>query len=184
MNEMEEFWLPDLPREARRKSKWKPRRSQFALAEDLYARDGAFRCMHCGFEVPTHSPVSGVGNRNHCPVCLWSRHLDLLKGGDRLSVCKAAMRPVGLTFKRVHKKYGPAAAGELMLIHACTECGRLSINRVAADDHSRAVLEIFARSQQPDPGLLSRLSREGIDLLRAKDESLVHRQLFGTLEML
>ncbi|MFN2146641.1 MAG: RNHCP domain-containing protein, partial [Anaerolineales bacterium] len=28
-----------------------------------------FICEHCGAE------VSGVGFTNHCPVCLWSKHV-------------------------------------------------------------------------------------------------------------
>src|SRR5512139_2755149 len=95
---------------------------------------GDFRCLACGYLVSAQPVVSGVHNRNHCPYCLWSRHLDLYEAGDRLAACKAGMRPVGLTLKRSRDKYGGQAAGELMLVHQCSECGKLSINRIAADD--------------------------------------------------
>jgi hypothetical protein len=78
---------------------------------------------------------SGVQHRNHCPYCLWSRHLDHEKAGDRLSACKAGMRPIGLTYKRTRKKYGDQR-GEMMLVHLCLDCGKVSLNRVAADDDS------------------------------------------------
>ena len=55
-----------------------------------------FRCQHCGAYVSASRVLSGVSNRNHCPYCLWSRHLDLFEAGDRLAACKAPMRPVGL----------------------------------------------------------------------------------------
>ncbi len=71
--------------------------------------------------------------------------------GDRLSACKAGMRPVGLALKRVNKKYGSPKAGELMLVHACSECGKVSLNRLAADDDPQAVLETFEASLALDP---------------------------------
>jgi hypothetical protein len=80
--------------------------------------------------------LSGVNNRNHCSYCLWSCHLDLFAAGDRLSACKAPMKPIGLTMKKSRNKYQRERRGELMLIHECVECRTLSINRIAADDDS------------------------------------------------
>jgi len=45
------------------------------------------------------------------------------------------MRPIGLTYKRTRKKYGDQR-GEMMLVHLCMDCGKVSLNRVAADDDS------------------------------------------------
>jgi hypothetical protein len=42
-----------------------------------------FTCKHCGAFVSALSVASGVINRNHCPFCLYSRHVDLFKAGDR-----------------------------------------------------------------------------------------------------
>ena len=42
----------------------------------------SFRCIHCGAHVVTSPLYAGVLNRNHCPYCLWSRHLDLFAAGD------------------------------------------------------------------------------------------------------
>ena len=95
---------------------------------------GDFRCAHCHVIVPCAHLVSAVNNRNHCPYCLWSCHLDLYTAGDRLSACKAPMTPIGLTMKQSRNKYQRERRGELMLIHQCTECRTLSINRIAADD--------------------------------------------------
>src|SRR5688500_3395418 len=100
---------------------------------------GDFRCAHCHALVSSAHLLSGVHNRNHCPYCLWSCHLDLFAAGDRLSACKAPMRAIGLTMKAGRNKYQPDSRGELMLIHQCTDCGALSINRIAADDDSDTV---------------------------------------------
>jgi hypothetical protein len=137
-----------------------------------------FLCKHCNNTVSTAWFLSGVQNRNHCPYCLWSRHLDLYAAGDRLSACKAPMRPVGLTVKAAGKKYGPGH-GELMLIHLCMECERLSINRIAADDIPGNVLSVFEDSFELDMQFRSRLEAEGITVLTSIDHEDVHSQLFG-----
>ena len=62
-----------------------------------------FRCTHCGAFVTRDTLLSGVVNRNHCPYCLWSRHVDWQRAGDRMSACKGRMYPVGLALKRERK---------------------------------------------------------------------------------
>jgi hypothetical protein len=74
---------------------------------------GDFRCAYCRGWVSSASFVSGVHNRNHCPYCLWSRHLDLYAAGDRLSACKAPMQPVALTRKPGRGKYGPGPGAQI-----------------------------------------------------------------------
>lgn len=137
-----------------------------------------FRCKHCSAYVSTDPILSGVNNRNHCPYCLHSRHMDLYEAGDRLSACKAEMRPVGLSLKKTNKKYGQQQ-GELMIIHLCAECGSISINRTAADDDAETILDIFARSRQLDPQIKARILQSGIQLLAASDYDLVRARLYG-----
>ena len=141
--------------------------------------DDGFLCKHCQAFVSSASFLSGVGNRNHCPYCLWSRHLDLYAAGDRLSACKSPMRPVGLTLKANCKRYG-SGRGELMLIHLCVECAVFSINRIAADDDPENLLRVFEQSLGLDPSLRSRLQIEKIMILSAGDADSVKAQLFGT----
>ena len=140
--------------------------------------EAGFKCTHCHGFVTTQPGLSGVGNRNHCPLCLWSRHLDLYKPGDRLSACKAPMQPIGLTIKATRKKYGPGR-GELMLIHLCRECEKLSINRIAADDDPQTAFSIFEGSFRLDAGAHARLQACGVRALEAADRDTVHIQLFG-----
>jgi hypothetical protein len=137
-----------------------------------------FSCKHCGGYVTTDPASSGVRNRNHCPYCLWSRHVDLHAAGDRLAACKAPMRPLGLSLKATCNRYDPDA-GELMLIHLCTDCEALSINRIAADDIPETLFDVFEASQRLDAATRRRLQEEGLRLLQAVDGRLVRQRLYG-----
>ncbi len=137
-----------------------------------------FRCGHCQAFISTEPGLSCVQNRNHCPYCLWSRHLDLYVAGDRLSACKSLMQPIGLTVKHTYKKYGPGR-GELMLVHACRECETLSINRIAADDDPQRVLAVYKDSFRLCGPRRARLEAESIHVLKEVDMELVQVQLFG-----
>ena len=138
---------------------------------------GDFRCGHCGNHVSTAHMFSGVNNRNHCPYCLWSRHLDLYDAGDRLSACKGKMKPIGLTMKKSRNKYQIKSRGELMLIHECVECKSLSINRVAADDHPDSIMDIFCASLTMNNLVGIRYQEQGITLLTEME--IVSDQLYG-----
>jgi hypothetical protein len=138
-----------------------------------------FKCHYCLAHVCTHPILSGVNNRNHCPYCLRSRHVDLLRPGDRMSACKAIMEPIGLTIKQRQKKYGSGRAGELMLIHRCSVCGKLSINRVAADDLTERLMEVFHSSMEMDATSQQKLEANGILPLQEVDHTLVVNQLHG-----
>ncbi len=140
--------------------------------------EDGFPCKKCGFFVTANPGVSGVQNRNHCPCCLWSRHMDLFKPGDRLSACKALMRPIGLTVKRNGKKYGNGI-GELMLVHECNFCNAVSINRVAADDIPQILLVVLETTPQLVDSLQITLKMSGINLLSPCDSGLVQTILFG-----
>jgi RNHCP domain-containing protein len=144
---------------------------------------GDFRCAHCQVIVSSAHFISGVNNRNHCPYCLWSCHLDLFAAGDRLSACKAPMKPVGLTIKQSRNKYQRMGdhmpRGELMLIHECIGCNTLSINRIAADDDSATVMAVFQESLIPGHQLHNKCQADGILLLSTQDAEIVHTQLYG-----
>jgi hypothetical protein len=91
----------------------------------------SFKCGHCkAFVGPT---VSGGRHRNHCPLCLYSRHVDARQPGDRASTCRSLMAPTG-TFHR--------PKGEQVVLHRCLGCGVERYNRVAADDNPLACLRL------------------------------------------
>jgi len=138
---------------------------------------GDFKCASCHAIVSSMHMLSGVNNRNHCPYCLWSCHLDLYSAGDRLAACKAGMKPIGLTLKKSRNKYQLEPRGELMLIHACTECAIVSINRIAADDDPKTVLSVFQSSLDIDQNGL--YDRHGIVMLGTEDAGVIYTQLYG-----
>jgi len=144
----------------------------------LVSSFGDFKCGYCGNFVSAAHVLSGVNNRNHCPYCLWSRHLDLFAAGDRLSACKGQMKPIGLTMKRSRNKYQIKSRGELMLIHECVDCRSLSINRIAADDDSDSVMDVFQDSLTLNCQI--KYKAQGITLLT--DVDAVSEQLFGQSE--
>jgi len=65
-----------------------------------------FVCKNCG------ELVKGDGYTNHCPKCLYSRHVDE-DPGDRLEKCRGLMQPIGFDKKD----------GEYKIIHKCLKCG-------------------------------------------------------------
>jgi len=140
---------------------------------------GDFRCAHCHNIVSAAHLLSGVNNRNHCPYCLWSCHLDLFSAGDRLSACKGQMKPIGLTMKKGRNKYRLGERGELMLVHECTECRTLSINRIAADDDSENILNIFQDSFLYGHQMRQFCEGQGIVMLEAEATEMVYKQLYG-----
>jgi len=93
----------------------------------------AFTCTTCRFTTP--EATFGTKHRNHCPRCLWSRHVDE-SIGDRKAACKAPMEPIAIEV-RPH--------GEWAVVHRCTGCGVLRTNRIAGDDFERALLALALR---------------------------------------
>jgi len=143
-------------------------------------QDDSFYCLHCKQLVTANSRFSGVNNRNHCPVCLHSRHLDHFTPGDRLSSCMAEMAPLALTIKQSYKKYG-SPDGELMLVHRCTGCGKLSINRIAADDDADTLWRVYERSWELCQCDRIAMIRAGISPLILEQRQLVTVRLFGKI---
>jgi hypothetical protein len=94
-------------------------------------REECFRCRHCKLLVG--AVPSGGKHRNHCPFCLYSRHVDGRTPGDRASDCGCTMAPVGV-FTRPN--------GEYVLVHRCLGCAFERYNRIAADDIFELVLAL------------------------------------------
>lgn len=68
-----------------------------------------------------------------------------------------------------------------MLIHLCSVCEKISINRIARDDPEHKVLGIFRQSFDLEDKVRQRLNKVGIDLLEQADEEEIKAQLFGKL---
>ncbi len=77
-----------------------------------------FICDRCG------ARVTGTGYTNHCPACLWSKHVDV-HPGDRSSPCGGAMEPVSVG----------VISGVEKIVHRCTLCGFVRPQEAARDDN-------------------------------------------------
>ena len=88
-----------------------------------------FTCAHCG------AGVLGNGYTNHCPKCLWSRHVDN-NPGDRQSNCGGMMRPVAIESR----------GGEFIITHKCEKCGKIIKQKTSENDDMDAIIAISSDS--------------------------------------
>ncbi|MEQ1499934.1 MAG: RNHCP domain-containing protein [Parcubacteria group bacterium] len=90
-----------------------------------------FICEKCGKE------VSGNGYTNHCPQCLWSKHVDIFPG-DRENSCGGMMEPV-----RVEKN-----GREYNIIHKCVKCGFEKPNKAVKEDDFQMIIQVSAENSK------------------------------------
>ena len=95
--------------------------------------------MRCGLDVPLDAP--GTRHRNHCPTCLWSRHVDDVPG-DRAADCGAPMEPIAIHVR---------GDGEWVLVHRCTGCATVHLNRTAGDDNPLVLVRIAVQPLAKPP---------------------------------
>ena len=90
-------------------------------------RDEGFICEHCKQEV---SPL-GYTSRDHCPYCLYSKHVDIMPG-DRKNTCLGLLKPIGIEkFKDTYK-----------IIYKCETCKEIQKNIMAKDDNMDLIIEL------------------------------------------
>ncbi|PIZ98232.1 MAG: hypothetical protein COX78_03470 [Candidatus Levybacteria bacterium CG_4_10_14_0_2_um_filter_35_8] len=87
-------------------------------------------CEHCG------KKVMGGRYNNHCPFCLWSKHVDEIIPGDRESECEGIMEPIGVNLK--NRKW--------RIIQKCVECGKSFAVNSAPDDEFDIIIQLFQQS--------------------------------------
>jgi len=77
-----------------------------------------FICENCG------TKVKGNGYTDHCPICLWGKHVDV-NPGDRAAKCAGMMEPVR----------AEAKSGKYLLYYICKECGyKFRVKSLLEDD--------------------------------------------------
>ena len=77
--------------------------------------------------------IQGNGYTNHCPKCLFSKHVDI-NPGDRASLCDGLMEPIA---------YIKNSKKGLTLTHKCVKCGECKNNKLANNDSIEILLKIF-----------------------------------------
>ena len=142
-------------------------------------KNKGFVCINCQKWVVINSLNKKV-NRNHCPHCLWSKHVDENVAGDRMASCNTGMKPIGLTTKTARiDKWGEEVKGELMIIHQCNRCGKISLNRILSEDESSEIMNTFETGIKMDEKKREELKKKGIFILEDKDREEIKKQIFG-----
>lgn len=73
--------------------------------------------------------------RDHCPYCLYSKHLDI-NPGDRANSCQGLLKPIEIEkYKNTYK-----------IIYKCTKCNQIHKNRMANDDNFNLIIELSTRN--------------------------------------
>lgn len=88
-----------------------------------------FDCEHCG------ASVTGNGYTDHCPVCLWGKHVDV-NPGDRMAECGGAMEPVAVSMRNQIYR----------IEYKCQRCGHQFTVRAGKNDDFDRILLIAATS--------------------------------------
>ena len=87
-----------------------------------------FVCEVCGFK------VIGNGYTDHCPKCLWGKHVDKDIPGDRSSDCGGLMEPKRVIYEK--NKY--------RIFYKCVECGKTGWVRAGKNDDRDELMELVA----------------------------------------
>lgn len=86
-----------------------------------------FICEKCGEDVKRSSYTA----RDHCPKCLYSKHVDI-NPGDRMNTCCGLLKPIGIEkFKDTYK-----------ILYRCEKCGDLHKNIIEKDDDMNTIIEL------------------------------------------
>lgn len=98
------------------------------MAGNFTEIDEEFVCENCGKNVPK----LGYSCRNHCPHCLYSKHVDI-NPGDRDESCHGLLEPIDI---EINSKKG------YVIVFKCKKCGQIRKNKVAEDDNMELVYKI------------------------------------------
>lgn len=89
--------------------------------------DEEFICERCG----KHVKKLNYTSRDHCPYCLYSKHVDI-NPGDRTNTCKGLLKPIEIEkFKDTYK-----------IVYKCEKCEQIHKNIIAKDDDFNTIINI------------------------------------------
>lgn len=90
-----------------------------------------FVCGKCG------KKVKGNGFTNHCPECLFSKHVDI-NPGDREEKCAGMMMPESIDIEK----------GKYVINYKCLKCGMKKRKFADKKDNFDAILAIVKKQAQ------------------------------------
>jgi RNHCP domain len=95
------------------------------MSKKFQRRIENFKCENCGYD------VVGNGYTNHCPKCLWSKHVDI-NPGDRENSCHGLMKPISYSI----------SGGRYVLIQQCERCGAEKNIKLRTEDSVDTLIRI------------------------------------------
>jgi len=101
------------------------------MAKKFTKIDEEFICENCGNKVTK----LGYTCRNHCPICLYSKHVDI-NPGDREENCKGLLEPISVELDT--KK-------EYIIVFKCKKCGAIRKNKYAEDDNIDLIIKLSTK---------------------------------------
>lgn len=94
--------------------------------------DEEFICTNCNKKV---EPLKYTA-RDHCPYCLYSKHLDI-NPGDRKNTCHGDLIPISIEkFKDTFK-----------IIYKCNKCNQIKKNIMAKDDNIDIIIKLSTNGE-------------------------------------
>ena len=95
------------------------------MAKRFSRRIEGFVCENC------EELVEGNGYTNHCPRCLFSKHVDV-NPGDRAATCGGIMEPISVEGGRKG----------FVITFRCEKCGHEKRNRSSENDDMNKIIEL------------------------------------------
>lgn len=85
-----------------------------------------FICEKCG------TKVIGNGYTDHCPDCLWGKHVDI-NPGDRVADCGGMMKPIRMELDH----------GKNIIMYKCEKCGYDFRVKVLNEDNLEEIMKLI-----------------------------------------
>ena len=102
------------------------------MEERIFTKiDEEFICENCGNKVEK----LGYTSRDHCPKCLYSKHVDK-NPGDRAEECHGSLEPVSI---EINSKKG------YVIVYRCKKCGAIRKNKAAKDDNMDLIIDLSSK---------------------------------------
>jgi len=98
-------------------------------ARNFLRKKEDFKCENCGFE------VKGDGYTDHCPQCLFGKHVDEEIPGDRASECGGLMKAIEVSYQ----------AEEFKIHYKCSKCRHEFWVRESEEDDRNLLMSLMIK---------------------------------------
>lgn len=85
-----------------------------------------------------HVEKAAAGYRNHCPFCLYGKHVDI-HPGDRANECQGLLKPMGVEKDKKNN---------WKILYECEKCGASLRNKTAHDDSTDLIVQLSVNTKE------------------------------------